>query len=384
VHSPVCRRLAVALVSLALAHIIPSVADAATLEPAVPIDPIEGILSAFEAHDLVTLGEGAHNNEQAHAFRLQLIRDPRFAQVVDDIVVESGNALHQDVMDRFVRGENVPQAHLRRVWQDTTVANPAWDVPIYEAFFRAVRELNVALPADRRVRVLLGDPPIDWARVDNRDEWLKWLAQRDTYPSELIAREVVAKRRKALVIYGDGHLMRKNVFWGLSNRALAEERFKRPLNSLAVLLERSGARVFSVYTNTRSDLATVQPDIASWPAPKLAIVAGTVLDRFHPWQTYIMVDPSKGIEEKAGADPERSSPMSEQFDAILYLGPPSSITMSKLPVALCDDAEYVRMRAHRARVAALPAVAEQAATFVERECKALRADATGSPPSRPL
>jgi hypothetical protein len=345
--------------------------DAPSFKPAVPVDPIDGILNAFKIHDLVVLGEGAHNNEQAHAFRLQLVRDPRFSRVVDDIVVESGNALHQDVIDRFMRGEDVPHSDLRRVWQDTTVANTVWDVPIYEAFFRAVRELNATLPKERQLRVLLGDPPIDWNRIGNRDDWLKWLNQRDTYPSGLIEREVVAKGRKALVVYGDGHLMRKNVFWGLSNMALAEERSKRPLNSLVVLLERAGARVFSVYTSTRADLTAVQPDVAGWQAPKLAIVAGTVLDHFHPWETYIMVDPSKGTFEKAVADPERSPSMGEQFDAILYLGPPSSITMSKLPVALCADADYMKMRAQRAGMTAVPAAAAQAAAIFEQDCKKL-------------
>ena len=72
--------------------------------PAVPIEPITGILEMFKTHDVVALSEGSHGNEQGHAFRLALIRDPRFAATVNDIVVEFGNALYQDVIDRFVRG----------------------------------------------------------------------------------------------------------------------------------------------------------------------------------------------------------------------------------------------------------------------------------------
>jgi len=47
--------------------------------PAVPVEPITAIIDAFRMHDVVALGEGAHNNEQSHAFRLKLLRDPRFA-----------------------------------------------------------------------------------------------------------------------------------------------------------------------------------------------------------------------------------------------------------------------------------------------------------------
>ena len=55
-----------------------------TATPAVPIDPITGVLEAFKTHDVVAMGEGDHGNEQGHAFRLALIRDPRFAAAVNE------------------------------------------------------------------------------------------------------------------------------------------------------------------------------------------------------------------------------------------------------------------------------------------------------------
>ena len=58
--------------------------------PAVPIDAIAAIVEAFDSHDVVALSEGVHKNEQGHALRLSLIRDPRFTTVVNDIVVEFG------------------------------------------------------------------------------------------------------------------------------------------------------------------------------------------------------------------------------------------------------------------------------------------------------
>src|SRR5438105_160792 len=71
---------------------------------ATPLEPIATILEAFRSHSIVALGEGPHGNVQGHEFRLALIRDPRFAATVNDIVVESGSARFQDVMDSFVRG----------------------------------------------------------------------------------------------------------------------------------------------------------------------------------------------------------------------------------------------------------------------------------------
>src|SRR5215831_594483 len=105
-------------------------------KPAAPLDPIPTILDALRSHSIVALSEGPHGNEEGGAFRLALLRDPKFPTLVNDIVVESGSSQHQEMMDRFVRGESIPEKTLRRAWQDTTQADGTWDVPIFEAFFR--------------------------------------------------------------------------------------------------------------------------------------------------------------------------------------------------------------------------------------------------------
>jgi hypothetical protein len=46
---------------------------------------------------------------------------------------------YQAVMDAFIAGTDVPDAELRKAWQDTTNATPIWHTPIYEEFFRALR-----------------------------------------------------------------------------------------------------------------------------------------------------------------------------------------------------------------------------------------------------
>ena len=93
-----------------------------TPNPAAPIEPIAAIIDAFRAHTIVALGD-AHGNEQARMFLRSLVRDPRFAVTVNDIVVEFGNARYQGVVDRFVQGENVPRDSVRQIWENTTVAN---------------------------------------------------------------------------------------------------------------------------------------------------------------------------------------------------------------------------------------------------------------------
>lgn len=53
---------------------------------------------------------------QAAATKLAVPLDPIDGKVVNDIVVEFGNSLYQDVMDRYVRGEDVRYSTLRQVW----------------------------------------------------------------------------------------------------------------------------------------------------------------------------------------------------------------------------------------------------------------------------
>jgi hypothetical protein len=314
------RKRAAAPIGLSLSLLI----QIACTRSAVRVDPISGIIDAFRSHQIVALGEGIHGNTQAHAVRLALVRDPRFAAVVNDIVVEFGSSRYQTVMDRFVGGGDVPYADLRKAWQDTTTQHPGWDLPIYEEFFRAVREVNASLPSDRRLRVLLGDPPIDWSTVRTPEDVGRWLALRG-HVFDVIKREVLLKNRRALVLYGDGHLCRYSKWRGSGGSA-------QP--TLVNRIEGEGTRAFAIWTNTTVELERLQKNIATWPIPSLTSVRGTRLGTLD-------------FKYFAGMETDPPTRMEEQYDAVLYLGPVSSITFSELPAALCVDDEYREMRLAR-------------------------------------
>ena len=289
---------------------------------AVPVEPIPAILDAFRSHALVALGEGQHWNEQGHAFRLSLIRDPGFAAVVDDIVVEFGNLRYQGVLDRFIAGGDVPYDTLRHVWENTTSPNEVWDMPIYAEFLRAVRDVNAGLAGTRRLRVLLADPPVDWDRVRGKEDILPWLSIRDSVAAGVVEREVIAKKRRALLIFGDGHLWRKG---------------DGP--TVVSLLERSCVRIFVITTPTSSDLTTLQSDVPTWRVPSLAALRGSALGKATFSAFYQFPD--------MRAAPWDTLTMSEEVDAVLYLGPPGTITLSRLSSELCADSAYLRMRLGR-------------------------------------
>ena len=299
-------------------------AKEALAKPAVAVEPIGAIVQAFRSHAIVALGNVEFSgNEQSHNFQLSLIRDSSVTASVNDIVVEFGNARYQDVMDRFVRGEDVPYDSLRRAWQNTTQVEWEWDLPIYEDFFRTVRAVNDSLPRARQLRVLLADPPIDWDSVHTLDDLRRSIGDRDGYAVDLLCREVLAKGHRALVIYGGQHLIRKNTVPG------AEDEWARGI--VARLEKDKITSVFSILPETRRDLKTLQADVALWPIPSLAMLRGTTL----------------GSAIWNPGPQQRLVRMEDQADAILYLGPPSSLTSSKLPLRLCSDHNYMEMRMRR-------------------------------------
>ena len=169
------------------------------------VNATDGIFSAFQSHPLVGIGEW-HGLAQELDFYATLVRDPRFATEVGNIVLETGDAAQQPVVDRYVNGENVPYKELRKVWSDTVGWFPTVQALGSINLYATIRAINQTLPPEKRIKVWLGDPPIDWSEIKTKADWLPFQAQRDDYPSELIEREVLGKNKKALVIYGAAHL----------------------------------------------------------------------------------------------------------------------------------------------------------------------------------
>jgi hypothetical protein len=303
----------------------------ASSNPAVPLEPAAAVADAFRSHSLVALGDN-HGSNEGHAARLAIIRDSRLEGVLNDVVVEFGNSRYQVLIDRFISGGAVNAEELRHVWQDTSQVEETWDLPVYEEFFRTVRTINQARPARTQVRVLLGDPPVDWTRIRSREDLTK-VPDRDEHAVKVIRTEVLDKGRRALIIYGDEHLTRKNTTIGALDESAR--------GIVAQLEQTKATTVFSIHTESRADLAAQQPDVATWRRPSVAKLAGTIL----------------GQQLYNPAPNQRQVRLDEQFDAVLYLGHPGTLTVAQLTPALCADDAYVRMRSERLGLLGAPPTA---------------------------
>jgi hypothetical protein len=354
-----------ALPCLAIGLLTFSAAAQENVRPAVPIDPVAAILEAFSSHQVVTFPGGFGASRRAVLDRL--LRDPRFPLAANDIVVEFGSARYQDAMDRYIRGEEVPYAELRRAWQDTT-SPTGNDSPAVEDFYRSVREINAALPQERRLRVLLGEPPMDWDHVRTKQDFRRWGLVRDIHIGDLIRREVVLRGRRALTLYGQLHYLRReiNTNYDMSNWQA---------QTFVSWLEAMNVKVFTIWANS-AGVQKVQPDAAAWPQMRLALIRGTALGA----ADFTAFDPGsgrdrfviRGLDDFAPIprDQFRSLRMEDQFDAILYTGggvpdPP----LPRVSAKACAEPGYLQMRLARIAIAGLPA-AEGVA--IEKACAEAR------------
>ena len=160
-------------------------------------DAFQAAIGAFREADLVAFGERHWARADAD-FRLRLVRDPAFVALAPVIVVEFAGARRQPLLDRLVDGESPVSDEASAIWRETTQRG-AWDSPVYEEFLLAVRCLNAGLPCARRLRVLAADGPREGAHEGNA---------RDRFAAAVIEREVLARGRKALVVFGALHLYR--------------------------------------------------------------------------------------------------------------------------------------------------------------------------------
>jgi len=286
----------------------------------------EAVLEAFQTYRLVGLGE-AHGLQEHHDLLQTLISDPRLPEVVDDIVVQFGNALYQETIDTFVLdGQPVNDADLRPLWRNT-MESPlrTWDEPVYEQFFRRVRAVNWTLPPSKRIRVLLGDPPIDWSTITSQQQILPFAAQMETHPAAVVEQQVLAKGRRALLCYGAGQLFHTD---------------GNPSTSVMVQLieQKTGVRTYVI-----ADLLPLQGDpgglgteLASYSRNTVIPAAGTWLGQFNAgYATGGNIGPDGQVFNQLCG-----TPMGEVVDAGLYLGQPADLTASRPNPAIYLDPAY--------------------------------------------
>lgn len=322
---------------------------------------IDGVFAAFANHPLVGISDH-HSLAQEADFYIALVRDPRFAREVGNVVVEFGDAAHQDIIDRYVTGGEVPYTELRKVWTDAVGAMPTYTGQGYADFYLAVRQANAKLPPDQRIRVWLGEPPIDFSKIHSREDYGPYVERRDEHAAQVIIDNILTKNRKALVIYGGGHL---SVLSPADRRlqkvieAAGGPRIIKPWLRDLVEKARPGAMyVIELYDgfDSRSCSALFEENASAWPVPALVSAL-----RGSPIEAALrsagcgsaadfrieLPGLSKAAQDEfdAAAQAKREElrlDLGFNADALLYLGPAATLTYQPTLPDLAFDADYRR------------------------------------------
>jgi hypothetical protein len=269
------------------------------VEPATP-----AILKVFQSHDIVMLGE-IHGNKQEYQWLRSLVATREFADRVDDIVMEFGNSLYQQAVDRYVSGEDVPIAEVQGAWRDT-VASVGPPSPVYESLYKAVRETNIKRKGKHQIRILCGDPNIDWRQIKEAKDILPYLQSRDQSYARVVETEVIARHHRALLVMGTFHFLR-NFYMTPTRKQFDIEKQLRAAGANPYLI------VFG--TNTVGKSLELDHRFDSWKTPSIVPSA-------HSWVGELPAIPAV-TEGHGPAIP--SLKLKDTADALLYLGPPTSL-----------------------------------------------------------
>jgi hypothetical protein len=148
---------------------------------------------------------------------------------------------------------------------DTADVQP---LPFYEQLFPLVRQINQKLPPPKRIRVVAADPPIDWSSVTNQAAYLEFRNERVSSITSVVVKEVLSRKRKALLLFGEAHLLHEG-----SNSSVAQYERMYPAATFVIFTHHGfgSDNPLDVHNDK------LEARMRSWPIPSLVPVRGTWL-----------------------------------------------------------------------------------------------------------
>jgi hypothetical protein len=278
----------------------------------------EDIINLFEKKDIVALGL-SHSQQDEADFVLRLVQNSSFPQAVHNIVIETGNALYQDILDKYIAGKNISFDQIKQVWQNTTQPGRG-DDPQHRRLLEAIRDINKKLSPKQKIRVLAGDPPIDWAKIKTANDVLPF-TQRDPFFASVVLNQVLEKKEKALLLIGSGHVMRKP----MSYEGFPADSTYLTITNIIEAKYPGSAYVIIAHEDFGSRTDELEPKLSSLAVPAL-------IDLKNHWIGDLDASlPYTGKILRIGMDPQHPAKaypglkLKDLADGYLYLGPIASI-----------------------------------------------------------
>jgi hypothetical protein len=150
------------------------------------------------------------------------------------------------------------------------------------------------------MRIVCGDPYIDWDKVKNREDYGPYAGNRDQWYTQVVKDKVLAKKHHALLIAGSGHFLR-------SENGVGE--IERELRA-------AGAHTFLIVfgTNAVGGYDDLDKRFDSWPLPAIVSVIGNWVGDLPAFSVLF-----------GGTQPPTPLKLAQVADALLYVAPRDSL-----------------------------------------------------------
>ncbi|HEY0740306.1 MAG TPA: hypothetical protein VGD40_02555 [Chryseosolibacter sp.] len=289
-----------------------------------PRQASKSIINAFGTYQVAGLAE-IHYNVETWKLIQQIIKDNQEAQAFRVFAFEGGNSLYQATMDDYVNGGDVSVQELKKVWRNNTLINTTYDAPVYLEFINSIRQANEKLAPGKKFRIILLDPPIDWATVTSDIQFKSFQAQRVNSMIEIIEKEVYAKNEKVLFIAGSNHTSRSLPTAPVPS-ALSSLEERHPGTTLSI-------GVYNGFGVDDNELSEIEANFQGWPLNSIVLLEGSAVGEI-PAATNTRMKGSGGTL----VDPFNGAPLKSVHDALVFVGNRNSLTVSDPATAICGSA----------------------------------------------
>jgi hypothetical protein len=163
--------------------------------------PVDYIMDLFKDHDVVILCERTHPETTQWDMIYRLTTDERFIRDVGVVFTEYGSVSSQSAIDKYLTAPGLTgrdaREKLLRIYRNISPIWPLWDNTNFYDYLRRLRERNVKLAPDEKVRVYFCDMPWDWDTATSNDLIQAWrgpIVERDRGMAE----RIISERRRRL------------------------------------------------------------------------------------------------------------------------------------------------------------------------------------------
>ncbi|HEX5654816.1 MAG TPA: hypothetical protein VFX58_17190 [Chitinophagaceae bacterium] len=166
-------------------------------------DPLDFCRQLLEKYDLLVFDDALHNAEEPFRFYTQLLRNKELQQKIKYVFIEVFSITSQPYIDRYLESAAKDSTQLLKVFQDD-FSGYGWRYQTYLDLFSAIWEINRALPALEKIKIIPVDQPIYWEALHTRRDY-------DLFQQSLVGRDYFMYRNivTALKDFSEG---RKGIF----------------------------------------------------------------------------------------------------------------------------------------------------------------------------